>query len=32
MKDNGKFWETMNPLFSDKSYSKESTSLISKDV
>ena len=31
MKDNRKFWETVNPLFSEKSYSKESISLINKD-
>ena len=28
MKDNRKFWKTMNPLFSKKSYSKESISFI----
>ena len=31
MKDNRKFCETVNPLFSEKSYSKESISLINKD-
>ena len=31
MKDNRKFWKTENPLFSEKSYSKESISLINKD-
>ena len=31
MKVNRKFWKTVNPLFSEKSYSKESISLISKD-
>ena len=31
MKDNRKFWRTVNPLFSEKSYSKESISLINKD-
>ena len=31
MKDNRKFWKTVNPLFSEKSYSKESISLINKD-
>ena len=31
MKDNRKFWKTANPLFSEKSYSKESISLINKD-
>ena len=32
MKDNGKFWKTVNPLFLETSYSKESISLINKDV
>ena len=31
MKDNWKFWKTVNPLFSEKSYSKESISPINKD-
>ena len=31
MKDNRKFWKTVNPLFSEKSYSKESISPINKD-
>ena len=31
MKDNRKFGKTVNPLFSEKSYSKESISLINKD-
>ena len=31
MKGNRKFWKTVNPLFSEKSYSKESISLINKD-
>ena len=31
MKDNRTFWKTVNPLFSEKSYSKESISLINKD-
>ena len=31
MKVNMKFWKTVNPLFSEKSYSKESISLINKD-
>ena len=31
MKDNRKFWKTANPLFPEKSYSKESISLINKD-
>ena len=30
MKDNRKFWKTVNPLFSEKSYSKESISFINK--
>ena len=30
-KDNRKFWKTMNPLFSEKSYSKGFISLINKD-
>ena len=29
-KDNRKFWKTVNPLFSEKPYSKESISLINK--
>ena len=32
MKDNRKFWKTVNPLFSEKSYSKESISLINKGI
>ena len=31
MKDNRKFWKTVNPLFLEKSYSKESITLINKD-
>ena len=31
MKDNEKYWKTVNPLFSEKSYSKESISLSNKD-
>ena len=31
MKDNGKFWKTVNPLFSKRCYLKESISLINKD-
>ena len=31
MKDNRKFWETVNPLFSEKSQSKESISLIKNE-
>ena len=30
MKDKRKFWKTVNPLYSEKSYSKESISLINK--
>ena len=31
MKDSRKLWKTVNPLFSERSYSKESISLINKD-
>ena len=31
IKDNRKFWKNVNPLFSEKSYSKKSISLINKD-
>ena len=31
MKDNRKYWKTVNPLFSEKSHSKESISLSNKD-
>ena len=31
MKDSRKFWKTVNPLFSEKSFSKEFISLINKD-
>ena len=31
MKDNRKFWKIGNLLFSEKSYSNESASLINKD-
>ena len=31
MKENRKIWKIVNPLFSEKSYSKESISLINKD-
>ena len=31
MKDNRKFWKIVNPLLSEKSYSKESISIINKD-
>ena len=29
--DNRKFWKTVNPLFSEKVYQKESITIISKD-
>ena len=31
LKDQIKLWKTVNPLFSEKSYSKESISPINKD-
>ena len=31
MKDNRKFWKTVNPLFLENSYSKESITVINKD-
>ena len=31
MKDNRKFWKTVNPLFSEKSYAKEFISFINDD-
>ena len=31
MKDNRKFWKTVNPLFPEECYSKESICLINKD-
>ena len=31
MKDNRNFWKTVNPLFSEKSYAKESISFINDD-
>ena len=31
VKHNRKFWKTVNPLFSEKSYSKKYISLINKD-
>ena len=31
MKDNRKFWKSLIPLFTEKSYSRESISLIDKD-
>ena len=31
MKDNRKFWKTVNPLFSETSYSEEPISVINKD-
>ena len=32
MKGNRKVWKAVNPLFSEKSYSKESISLINKTL
>ena len=32
LKDNRKFWKTVNPLFSEKAYQKESITIISKDM
>ena len=32
LKDNRKFWKTVNPLFSEKAYQKESITIISKDT
>ena len=32
LKDNRKFWKTINPLFSEKAYLKESITTISKDT
>ena len=32
LKDNRKFWKTVNPLFSEKVYQKESITIISKDT
>ena len=31
LKDNRKLWKTVNPLFSEKAYEKESITIISKD-
>ena len=31
MKDNRKFWKTVNPLFLENSYSKEYITAINKD-
>ena len=31
-KGNRKFWKTVNPLFSEKAYQKESITIISKDT
>ena len=31
MKGNRKFWKTVNPLFLENSYSKESITVINKD-
>ena len=32
LKDNRKFWKTVNPLFSERAYQKESITIISKDT
>ena len=32
LKDNRKFWKTVNPLFSEKACQKESITIISKDT
>ena len=32
LKDNRKFWQTVNPLFLEKAYQKESITRISKDT
>ena len=32
LKDNRTFWKTVNPLFSEKEYQKESITIISKDT
>ena len=32
LKDNRKFWKTVNPLFSEKAYQKESITKVSKDT
>ena len=32
LKDNRKIWKTVNPLFSEKGYQKESITIISKDM
>ena len=32
LKDNRKFWKTLNPLFSEKAYQKEFITIISKDT
>ena len=32
LKDNRKFWKTVNPLFPEKTYQKESIEIISKDT
>ena len=31
MKGNRKFWKAVNPLFSERSHSQESISMINKD-
>ena len=32
LKENRKFWKTVNPLFSEKAYQKKSITIISKDT
>ena len=32
LKDNKNLWKTVNPLFSEKAYQKESIAIISKDT
>ena len=32
LKDNRKFWKTVNPVFSEKAYQKESITIVSKDT
>ena len=32
LKDNRKFWKTVNPLFLEEAYQKESMAIISKDM
>ena len=32
LKENRKFWKTVNPLFSEKAHQKKSITIISKDT